>query len=162
MALLLGGSILVSSCIGSFPVFHKVLDWNRGLGDRFVNELVFIAFNIIPVYPVTWLVDFLVTNSIEFWSGQSVACESSEILDGATVQRSASGYSISKDGETVNLVFNEERNSWNMQQGDEMVEMIRFNPDGTATLANGKTVSVNAAGIMQARMSADKGFIAER
>ena len=36
------------------------------------------------------------------------------------------------------------------------------NENGTATLANGKIVSVNAAGVMAARMSSDKGFVASR
>lgn len=156
------GSILFSSCIGSFSLFNKVKDWNMGLSNKFVNELVFIAFNIIPVYPVVGAVDVLVLNTVEFWSGRQLVSEDIKTIDGTTVQRTENGYNITKDGETVALVFNAENNSWGYQDGDNVKEVIRFNENGTATLANGKTVSVNAAGVMAARMSSDKGFVASR
>ena len=65
-------SILSTSCIGSFPLFHKIHSWNEGVSNsKFVNELVFICFHIIPVYEVCYLADGLIFNSIEFWSGKS-------------------------------------------------------------------------------------------
>ena len=44
------GAFLFSSCIGSFALHGKLLSWNQGVSNKFVNELVFLAFNIIPVY----------------------------------------------------------------------------------------------------------------
>lgn len=166
VAALLCGSMLFTSCIGSFSLFHKVLDWNQSLGNKFVNELVFIAFNIIPVYGVATAVDVVVLNTIEFWSGRSVAQNETQTIQGTdgeyTVQSNENGYSITKDGETVNLVFNEENNSWSYSDGNATAELIRFNENGTATLANGKTVQVNAAGVMAARESAEYGYLANR
>ena len=46
------GSFLFSSCIGSFGLHSKLVSWNQGIGTKFVNELVYLAFNIIPVYGV--------------------------------------------------------------------------------------------------------------
>lgn len=66
----LASSVLFSSCIGSFALFNKVLDWNQGLGNKFVNELVFICLNIIPVYGISALIDAIVLNTIEFGQGQ--------------------------------------------------------------------------------------------
>ena len=66
---ILSGSLLFSSCIGSFGLWNGLKDWNQGVGTKFVNEIVFLAFNIIPVYGVAYLADILVLNSIEFWSG---------------------------------------------------------------------------------------------
>ena len=66
MALCLSAAMLMPSCIGSFALTNKVLDWNRQVGNKFVNELVFFAFWILPVYEVTGLTDLLVINSIEF------------------------------------------------------------------------------------------------
>ena len=60
------GSFLFSSCIGSFGLHSKLVSWNQGIGTKFVNELVYLAFNIIPVYGVCYLADALVINSIEF------------------------------------------------------------------------------------------------
>ena len=65
------GSFLFSSCIGSFGLHSKLVSWNQGIGTKFVNELVYLAFNIIPVYGVCYLADALVINSIEFWSGSN-------------------------------------------------------------------------------------------
>ena len=65
--LLAGTSLVFTSCIGSFGLTNKVLSWNRNIGSKFVNELVFLAFWILPVYEVTALADVLVINSIEFW-----------------------------------------------------------------------------------------------
>ena len=57
---LLGGSMLFSSCIGSFSLTNKLLAWNKTVGNKFVNELVFFAFWVLPVYEVSALADVLV------------------------------------------------------------------------------------------------------
>ncbi len=61
----------LQSCIGSFALTNKILSWNNQVGSKFVNELVFFAFWILPVYEVTSVADLLVLNSIEFWSGNN-------------------------------------------------------------------------------------------
>ena len=38
------GSFLFSSCIGSFGLHSKLVSWNQGIGTKFVNELVYLAF----------------------------------------------------------------------------------------------------------------------
>ena len=38
----------------------KLLSWNEGIGNKFVSELVYLAFNIIPVYGICYLADALV------------------------------------------------------------------------------------------------------
>ena len=68
-AIFLSGTILFSSCVGSFGLFNRISSWNQSIGTKFVNELVFLALNIVPVYGVAYLADALVINSIEFWSG---------------------------------------------------------------------------------------------
>lgn len=65
----LASCFVFSSCIGQFVLTNKVLTWNDSVGNKFVNELVFVAFWILPVYEVTSIADLLVINSIEFWSG---------------------------------------------------------------------------------------------
>lgn len=52
---LLVGAVTLSSCIGSFGLTNKLLDWNKGLSNKFVNELVFIL--ISPAYAVCGLAD---------------------------------------------------------------------------------------------------------
>ena len=83
MAITLAATLCFSSCIGSFSLTNKVLSWNGGVGNKFVNELVFIAFHIIPVYEATVFVDLIVLNSVEFWTGSSpIAQESTKEVKG--------------------------------------------------------------------------------
>lgn len=157
--------MLFSSCIGSFPLFHKVLAWNQGVDSRkFVNELVFFALTIVPVYELTFLFDAIVMNSIEFWTGSVSVQDNKRVVKGENgdylVERSQDGYTITKEGEEpVKLLFDEETDSWSYMDGDKRIEVIRFNDNLTATLPNGRTVPVNASGMMAARQSADYGYL---
>lgn len=54
---MLGGSIMFSSCIGSFGLWNNLKDWNQGVSNKFVNELIFVAFHIVPVYEIAYLAD---------------------------------------------------------------------------------------------------------
>ncbi|MDE5626998.1 MAG: DUF3332 domain-containing protein, partial [Candidatus Amulumruptor sp.] len=86
-----------SSCIGSFALTNKLLGWNRQIDSKFVNELVFVAFWVLPVYEVSALADLIVINSIEFWSGNNPVSASTQTIKGANgerylVERDAAGY----------------------------------------------------------------------
>jgi hypothetical protein len=71
--LLLCATMLFSSCIGSFRLTNKLKDWNGSIGNKWVNELVFLAMHIVPVYEVSIFVDAVVLNSIEFWTGKKAS-----------------------------------------------------------------------------------------
>lgn len=149
---LLCGSLLFSSCIGSFGLWNKLKDWNSGVSNKFVNEIVFLAFHIVPVYEVAYLADIIVLNSIEFWSGsnpvaqvgqeKTIKGENGEYL----VRTNKDGYTITKKGEnkSVDLVYNEENRTWNAEAEGQSFELIKFNEDGTvsATTANGTATVV--------------------
>ena len=55
VATTLASSVLFSSCIGPFGLTNKLLSWNSNIDSKFVNELVFIAFWIVPVYEISQL-----------------------------------------------------------------------------------------------------------
>ena len=76
---MLSGSVLFSSCIGSFGLWNSLKDWNQGVSNKFVNELIFLAFHIVPVYEIAYLADALVLNSIEFWSGSNPTASIGEV-----------------------------------------------------------------------------------
>ena len=107
VAATLASSVLFSSCIGSFGLSNKLLDWNRNIDSKFVNELVFVAFWIVPVYEISALADILVLNSIEFWSGSNPMASIGEVkkVKGENgnylVETLENGYSITKEGETA-------------------------------------------------------------
>ncbi|BDD02851.1 membrane protein [Aureibacter tunicatorum] len=68
----LASSLMVSSsCIGPFKLTTNLHSWNQQVGTKFINELVFFAFVIVPIYPLSLLGDALIFNSIEFWGGEN-------------------------------------------------------------------------------------------
>ncbi len=65
-------ALFAGSCLGPNRAFNGLHDWNRNMSDnRWANEVVFLAFNIIPVYGVAYLLDIVIFNSIEWWGGDS-------------------------------------------------------------------------------------------
>ena len=159
------GAFLFSSCIGSFGLHSKLLSWNEGIGNKFVNELVYLAFNIIPVYGICYLADALVINSIEFWSGSNPMASIGEVkkVKGENgnylVETLENGYSIIKEGETASmeLIYDKDLNTWNVVANGESSELLKMNNDGTADLflPNGEkmNVTLDAQGMMAARQA---------
>ena len=170
-AFALSGTILFSSCVGSFGLFNRVSSWNQSVGNKFVNELVFLAMNIIPVYGVAYLADALVINSIEFWSGSNPMANVGDVkkVKGENgnymVKTLENGYSITKEGETasMDLIYNKEANTWNVVANGESAELVKMNNDGTADLflPNGEkmNVTLDAQGMLAARQATMSNFM---
>jgi hypothetical protein len=112
-------SLSCSSCIGSFSMFHKLSDWNNNIGQKAVNELVFFAFWVIPVYEVALAADLLVLNSIEFWSGTNPVAKGTKRIKGDNgtylVKCDGKGYDIisETDGTSMRLDFCVDTQTWN-------------------------------------------------
>ena len=173
---ILSGSLLFSSCIGSFGLWNNLKSWNQGIGNKFVNEIVFLAFHIVPVYEVAYLADILVLNSIEFWSGSNPVAEVGTIktVKGENgeylVRTNENGYTITKKGEegkAVDLVYNEENRTWSAVAEGESYELITMNEDGTTTLkqqdGTPMTVTPDMQGLATARAhNSQSVFFAEK
>lgn len=135
LILAIAGSMMFSSCIGSFSLTKKVHDWNQNIGGKFVNELVFIAFCIVPVYEVAAFIDALVINSIEFWSGSNPVAQGTKVIDGENgcylVECDGKGYTIKSetDGSIVRLDFTEEDKSWSVTANGETHTFMSFVDD---------------------------------
>ncbi len=72
MVMVLFLSLVSSGCLGRFAAFNKLSNWNQKVTpDKFVNEVVFLALVIVPVYEIALLADAIVLNSIEFWTGKN-------------------------------------------------------------------------------------------
>jgi len=72
-ALLFAAALLATSCFGSFKLTRSIWSFNQEIGGKWGQEAVFLAFIIIPVYEVTLLVDSIVFNTGEFWSGKTTS-----------------------------------------------------------------------------------------
>ncbi|MDR1980979.1 MAG: DUF3332 domain-containing protein [Tannerellaceae bacterium] len=165
LATTLAGSLLCSSCIGSFGLTNKLLTWNKGIDSKLVNELVFIALWVIPVYEISAVADLFIFNAIEFWSGENPVADagSSKTIDTAngiyTVQTNEDGYSIRKEGEdeTVDLIFDGRDKSWSVEANGENHKLFRYTGDGEAVvyLPDGQEMNIelNSAGILAFRQA---------
>lgn len=159
--LMVCGAFMCSSCIGSFGLWNKMLNWNQGIGDKFVNELVFIAFHLIPVYEICYLADTFVLNTVEFWSGSNPVASIGEVKQvkgqngNYTIETIENGYNITKEGEATaqQLVFNQADNSWNVVVNGESAKLFTMNGNGTASveMPNGdvQIITLDAQGINQ-------------
>ena len=76
-------SILLSTgCIGHMALTEKVKKGNLSLTEnRWGREGIFLGFNIFYVYRISSLLDLVVFNSIEFWSGENPLNQKSAMAD---------------------------------------------------------------------------------
>lgn len=133
--LIAGTSLVFSSCIGSFALSNRVLSWNRSIGPKFVNELVFFAFWILPVYEITSLADVLILNSIEFWSGSNPLSASVKVVDTDQgrylIACDGKGYTVTNQttGEDIRLDFEESTQTWSVETEEGSVPFMTFVDD---------------------------------
>ncbi len=170
LILTLCASIGLSSCIGSFALTNRLLTWNKTVGNKIVNELVFIAFWILPVYEVSGLADLLVINSIEFWSGDNPMAAGTKRIEGTDGQRylvkcDGKGYDIvsEDDGTTVRLDFSTDAQRWDLTDAaGKTYELMTFVDSEHVSLpaANGRrvTVTLDSNGLLAYRAAAGNLF----
>lgn len=165
------GALTLPSCIGSFTLTNKLLSWNQQIGNKFVNELVFFAFWILPVYEVTSLADLLVLNSIEFWSGNNPMEASVKMIDTEQgryiIDCDGKGYTVScPNGDSMRLDFDVDSQTWALTNDgisypfmtmvdDNHVKMIT--PEGDFRL-----VDLSEQGVMAYREAAAPLMMAAR
>lgn len=174
---LLIGSMTMSSCIGSFALFNKYAAWQKNMtSNKFVNAIV--GFFLMPIVgSITFIVDYLVLNTIEFWSGDNPVAsrvgKTDQIIgqDGRAyaVTYLKDGYEVkSPTGELTVFTYDKKQDAWSMTQNGVTQEIFRFNPDGKSirvAVANGeqKDFTLNEQGVYEARMTAGSGlFFAQR
>lgn len=156
----LSASMMMQSCIGSFALFNKVKNWNEHVGDKFVNEIVFVAMWILPVYELCFAADLFILNSIEFWSGSNPALASADVkvVDGKDAQylvaRDATGYVITNitTKQETRFNFNAEDNSWSLENNGKEMKLFTFVDDTHVDVINrdgGYTrVELSQAGVL--------------
>lgn len=167
LASTVAGSVLFSSCIGSFGLTNKLLSWNNSIDSKFVNELVFIAFWIVPVYEISAIADVLVLNSIEFWSGSNPVADAGSVKtidtqNGVyTVETKTDGYHIQKEGEekAIDLVFDQTDKSWSVEANGDTCKLMKFegNDKVVMYLPDGKEMNIelSQAGVLAFRQVAE-------
>lgn len=163
-----------NSCIGSFALTNRLLSWNRTIGNKIVNELVFFAFWILPVYEVAAVADALVINSIEFWSGENPMAMGTTKIEGSDgqiylVKCDGKGYDIvsQADGSTVRLDFDSDARRWDVTTpAGQTYELMTFVDDTHVSLPSAcgerTVVELSDRGLMAYRDQASGSLFALR
>ena len=168
-ALLLAVTIVLSSCIGSFQLTNRIKDWNSNLGNKFVNELVFLACHIVPVYEICIFVDAVVLNSIEFWTGKQALANAGEKKivknsEGQDIEITAleNGYNLTDGVTSMNLLFNAEEQIWSAEYNNQTTDLIKLVDENNAQLflmdGNVMDITLDAEGMDMARMYMNNNF----
>lgn len=168
-ALLLAATIVLSSCIGSFQLTNRIKDWNSNLGNKFVNELVFLACHIVPVYQICIFVDAVVLNSIEFWTGKQALANAGEKKivknsEGQDIEITAleNGYNLTDGVTSMNLLFNAEEQIWSAEYNNQTTDLIKLVDENNAQLflmdGNVMDITLDAEGMDMARMYMNNNF----
>ena len=155
-----------TSCIGSFGLFNRLLGWNKNVSDKFVNELIFFGFWILPVYEVCALADVLVLNSIEFWSGSNPVACGNKVIEGNDgkymVKADKKGYDI------ISLNDGSKTQTWSMKVNDgESRVLFSFVDDEHVRVPAGsgndwQTVELSEAGLYAYQQMALSGSFASK
>ena len=160
-ALLLSATIILTSCIGSFRLTNNIKDWNEGVSSKWVNEVIFVALHIVPVYQIAIFVDAVVLNSVEFWTGSNLVVEPGETKivqnsQGETVEITAleNGYKLSNGETSMNLVFNAEQQIWSAVYDGQTTDLVKIIDSENAQLflADGQVmdITLDAEGVNMA------------
>ena len=74
--------MMLSGCMGHSALTSKVVRWNLETVDsRWGREGVFLGLWVTLVYPVCFILDLFIFNSIEFWSGENAINGKSPVVD---------------------------------------------------------------------------------
>ena len=122
---------LSAGCFGKFQLTRKLYDINQSIDEKYVRSAATWIF-IIP-YAVTGLLDFVIFNVIEFWTGENPAASAPV----TKVYAHGSGRTVltlSRDGSSTVAVI--ER-----YEGERLVSTLRVCDDGRGKVAAVETVA---------------------
>jgi hypothetical protein len=133
---------LSAGCFGKFQLTRKVYDMNQSIDEKYVRSAATWIFVIVPVYGFAALIDLIVFNVIEFWTGENPVAEAKVTKvyaqgNGRTV------LTLSRDGSATVAVI--ER-----YEGERLLSTLRVRDDGRGkvaaveTAAGGKVREVSA------------------
>jgi hypothetical protein len=153
------GILSFQSCIGNFVLTRKLLNFNQRLSNKWVNEIVFLVMVIIPVYGVCILIDGIILNSIEFWTGSNPLAMEEGQVETKYITKGDIKYQIdiSKNhyhfiqlegpnkGEAADLYYNPETKTWSLGNGRTTKRVMQIVDENNVKIfnKNGESVVVS-------------------
>lgn len=162
----------MTSCMGKFALTRNLYAWNQQVSNKFVNEIVFVAFWILPVYEVCSIADLFVLNTIEFWSGDNPMSASTKAIDTDhgryLVKCDGKGYDVTLEstGETFRLDFAQESKTWSLQTDGKEYPLMTFIDDShvSVPLPDGgwQTIEISQDGVLAYKAIATSTMLANK
>lgn len=133
-----------TSCIGSFNLTKAYWDWCNGIGNKWVNWLVYLVTAWL-VQGIAIFIDALILNSIEFWSGSNpMAMAPGDMEEQLVVGKDGNTYKITATqnrfdfeqitgenaGDQSSLVFDPITKTWSHEKNCEVTKVMQFSEDG--------------------------------
>ncbi len=140
-----------TGCFGDFALTKKVYDFNKGLGNKWIQTIVLWAMVIIPVYEFCIFIDYIILNLVQFWTGSNPIAMNEGEMEQQIVEKNGVKYQMTatknnmnivqlsgaEAGKTVNLVYTPETKTWSYVTDEVNIAMFQNIED-----ANGNVVDV--------------------
>lgn len=162
----------MTSCMGKFALTRNLYAWNNQVSNKFVNEVLFVAFWILPVYEVCGIADLFVLNTIEFWSGDNPLTASTRTITtdhgSYFVECDGKGYNITlkETGELYRLDFAQDTQTWSLKFDGKEYPLMTFVDDSHVSMplpeGGWQTIELNESGVMAYRLAASSAMMALR
>lgn len=123
------------SCMGQFAATKMLYNFNNTVTDnKIVNNLVFWALLIIPVYNLAIAADGIVLNTIEFWTGNNLLAEQLQESDARVArieaqQRSDGAVTVSQGDRRFTLTPIDDGRVL-VTEGERALGVAEFGEDG--------------------------------
>jgi hypothetical protein len=133
---------LSAGCFGNFQLTRKVYDMNQSIEEKYLRSATTWIFVIVPVYGFAALLDLVVFNVIEFWSGENPVA-SAPVTKVYAQGNGRTVLTLSRDGSATVAVIGR-------YEGERLVSTLRVRDDGSGkvaaveTTAGGKVREVSA------------------
>lgn len=143
-ALIIWVGLLQTNCFGKFALTRKLYTWNDSLGNNFVKTLVMYVLFFIPVYAVVGIIDIILLNLIEFWSGSNPISMNEGDMEKQLVMKNGLAYEITatknkftitqldgeEAGKEVELCYNPENQIWSYAAEGKVTPLFSLNMMG--------------------------------
>jgi len=122
---------LSAGCFGKFQLTRKLYDINQSIDEKYIRSAATWIF-VIP-YALTGILDFVIFNAIEFWTGENPVAEAKVTKvyaegNGRTV------LTLTRDGSATVAVIE-------LYEGERLVSTLRVRDDGRGKVAAVETAT---------------------
>jgi hypothetical protein len=124
---------LSAGCFGKFQLTRKVHDMNQSIDEKYVRSAATWVFVIIQVYTVAALLDLIVFNVIEFWSGENPVA-SAPVTKVYAEGNGKTVLTLSREGSGTVAVIDR-------YEGEKLVSTLRVRDDGRGKVAAVETAA---------------------